>query len=145
VTLKCISCLVCVSGRFNCDRNNKRKDMGNLCIPLIIIFKLIHCKGYILLVIILVVLWWRYMGSNMFETHCLILIVINIYFLGWKSLKVYHIGWKGPSIYYNLFLPYMIPIKNNESKVVKHFKKTIFSIIIIINSIIITHKCVFTW
>jgi len=46
---------------------------------------------------------------------------------GWKSFKVYHIGWKGPSPYYNSFLHYiLIPIKNNESKVVKNFKKIIF-------------------
>ncbi len=144
--MKCISCLVCVSGKFNCDRKNKKKDMGNLCILLIIIFKSIHYKGYILLLFILVVIWWRYMGSNMFETHFLILIIIKTYFFGWKSFKVYHIRWKGLSLYYNPFLPYTIPIKNNELKVVKHFKRTIFLIITILDcSIIITHKCVFTW
>jgi hypothetical protein len=34
---------------------------------------------------------------------------------------------KGLSPYYSSFLPYiLIPIKNNESKVVKIFRKTIF-------------------
>jgi hypothetical protein len=43
------------------------------------------------------------------------------------------------------FLPYiLIPIKNNESKVVKIFRRTIFYIIIILEFIIIIHKCVFT-
>jgi len=46
---------------------------------------------------------------------------------GWKSFKVYHIGQKGPSPYYNPFLLYiLIPIKNNESKVFKIFKRIIF-------------------
>jgi hypothetical protein len=43
--------------------------------------------------------------------------------LRWKSFKVYHIGWKGPSPYCNPFFPYiLIPIKINESKVVKNFR-----------------------
>jgi hypothetical protein len=47
--------------------------------------------------------------------------------LRWKSFNVCHIGQKGPSPYYNPFLPYiLIPIKNNESKVVKIFRRTIF-------------------
>jgi hypothetical protein len=47
--------------------------------------------------------------------------------LGLKSFKVYHIGWKGPIIYYNPFLSYiLIPIKNDEWKVVKFFKRTTF-------------------
>ncbi len=66
--------------------------------------------------------------------------------LGWKSFKMYHTRWKGPNFYYNPFLPYiLIPIKNNESKVVKFFKKTIFETITIVDSIIIIHKCVLTW
>jgi len=45
----------------------------------------------------------------------------------WKSFKVYHTRWKGLSPYCSIFLPYiLIPIKNNESKVLKIFKKTIF-------------------
>jgi hypothetical protein len=49
------------------------------------------------------------------------------YMDGWKSFKVYHIGRKGPSLYYNIFLPYiLIPIKNNETKVVKFLKIIIF-------------------
>jgi hypothetical protein len=44
--------------------------------------------------------------------------------VGWKSFKVYHIEQKGPSLYYNLFLPYiLIPINNNESKIVNFFQK----------------------
>ncbi len=47
--------------------------------------------------------------------------------LGWKSFKVYHTRWKGPSPYCNPFLPYiLIPIKINESKVVKILTTTIF-------------------
>jgi hypothetical protein len=47
--------------------------------------------------------------------------------VGWKSFKVYHTWQKGPSPYCGSFLPYiLIPIKNNESKVVKIFKRTIF-------------------
>jgi hypothetical protein len=47
--------------------------------------------------------------------------------MGEKPFKVYHTGRKGPSPYYSPFLPYiLIPIKNNESKVVKIFKRTIF-------------------
>jgi hypothetical protein len=66
--------------------------------------------------------------------------------LGWKSFKVYHIGWKGPSPYYNPSLPYiLIFIKNNESKVVKIFRRTIFLTITILNFIIIIHKFAFTW
>jgi hypothetical protein len=46
---------------------------------------------------------------------------------GWKSFKVHHIGQKGLSPYSSPFLPYiLIPIKSNESKVVKIFKRTIF-------------------
>jgi hypothetical protein len=46
---------------------------------------------------------------------------------GWKSFKVYHTKRKGPGPYFNHFLPYiLIPIKNNESKVVKNFRMTIF-------------------
>jgi hypothetical protein len=46
---------------------------------------------------------------------------------GWKSFKVYHIGRKGPSPYYSPILPYiLIPIRNNESKVVKNFRRNIF-------------------
>jgi hypothetical protein len=46
---------------------------------------------------------------------------------GWKSFKVYHIGQKRPSPYNSHFLPYiLIPIKNNESNVVKNVKRTIF-------------------
>ncbi len=64
----------------------------------------------------------------------------------WKSFKVYHTRWKGPSLYNNPFLPYIsIPIRNNESKVVKIFKRTIFWIIKILNFTIFIHKCVFTW
>jgi hypothetical protein len=45
----------------------------------------------------------------------------------WKSFKVYHTRWKGLSPYCSIFLPYiLIPIKNNESKVLKNFKRTIF-------------------
>jgi hypothetical protein len=59
-----------------------------------------------------------------------VLLMLGINFncksIGWKSFKVYHIGWKGPSPYYNPFLPYIfIYVKNNESKVVRNFKKTI--------------------
>jgi len=65
---------------------------------------------------------------------------------GWKSFKVYHTGRKRPTPYYNPILPYiLIPIKINESKLVKIFRNTIFYTITIINSIIIIHKCVFTW
>jgi hypothetical protein len=65
---------------------------------------------------------------------------------GWKSFKVYHTKGKGPNPYYNPFLSYiLIPIKNNESNVVKNFKRNVFSIITILDSIIIIHKCVFTW
>ncbi len=50
------------------------------------------------------------------------------------------------SLYYNLFFPYiLIPIKTNESKSVKYFISTIFQTITILDSIIIIHKCVFTW
>ncbi len=46
---------------------------------------------------------------------------------GWKFFKVYHTRCKGLSTYYSPFLPYiLIPIKNNESNVVKKFKRTIF-------------------
>jgi hypothetical protein len=46
---------------------------------------------------------------------------------GWIFFKVYHTRQKGSSPYYNLFLPYiLIPIKNNESKIVKIFKRIIF-------------------
>jgi hypothetical protein len=46
---------------------------------------------------------------------------------GWKSLKVYYTGQKGLSLYCIPFLPYiLILIKNNESNVVKIFKRTIF-------------------
>jgi hypothetical protein len=39
---------------------------------------------------------------------------------GWKSFKVYHTWQKGPSLYYNPFLHnILIPIKNNESKLLK--------------------------
>jgi len=49
----------------------------------------------------------------------------NVVKMVWKSFKMYHIGRKGPSPYCNIFLPYiLIPIKNNESKVVKIFKRT---------------------
>jgi hypothetical protein len=41
---------------------------------------------------------------------------------GWKSFKVYHIGQKKLSPCCNPFLAYiLIPIKNNEWKVVKYF------------------------
>jgi hypothetical protein len=46
--------------------------------------------------------------------------------LGWKSFKVYHIRQKGPSPYNNHFLSYILIPINNESKVVKIFKRTIF-------------------
>jgi hypothetical protein len=66
--------------------------------------------------------------------------------MGENPFKVYHIGQKGPSPYCSPFLPYiLIPIKNNKSKVVKIFKRTIFLTILILNSIIIIHKCVITW
>jgi len=46
---------------------------------------------------------------------------------GWKSIKVYHTWQKGLHLYCSPFLPYIfIPIKNNESKVVKNLKRTIF-------------------
>ncbi len=46
---------------------------------------------------------------------------------GWKSFKVSHTKRKGPNPYFNHFLPYiLIPIKNNESKVVKICRRTIF-------------------
>jgi hypothetical protein len=65
---------------------------------------------------------------------------------GWKSSKVYHIWPKMPNPYYNSFLPFiLIPIKNNESKLVKIFKRIIFKTITIIDFIMIIHKCVFTW
>jgi hypothetical protein len=79
---------------------------------------------------------------------------LNLYLLtknnnslvGWKSFKVYHIRQKRPSIYCNPFSPYiLIPIKNNESKVVKKFRMIIFYTITILDFIIIIHKCVFTW
>ncbi len=61
-------------------------------------------------------------------------------------VRVYHTWQKGPNIYCNPFLPYiLIPIKNNESTVVNLFKKIIFYTITILDSIIIIHKCVFTW
>jgi hypothetical protein len=45
----------------------------------------------------------------------------------WKSFKVYHTWQKGLNPYCSPFLPYiLIPVKNNESKVVKFFKTTIF-------------------
>ncbi len=48
-------------------------------------------------------------------------------YVGWKSFKVYHAWQKGPSLYCSFFLPYiLIPIKNDESKVFKIFKRTIF-------------------
>jgi hypothetical protein len=63
-----------------------------------------------------------------------------------KSLKVYHTSQKGPNPYYSPFLPYILtPIKNNESKVVKKFRRTIFYTITILDSITIIHKWVFTW
>jgi hypothetical protein len=53
---------------------------------------------------------------------------------------------KRPSPYCNPFLPYiLISIKNNESKVVKIFKRTIVQTITILDSITIIHKCVLTW
>jgi len=46
---------------------------------------------------------------------------------GWKPFKVYHTWQKKPSLFCSPFLPYIvIPIKNNESKVVKYIKKIIF-------------------
>jgi hypothetical protein len=63
-------------------------------------------------------------GHNLVSFHFTFL---QINYMGEKPFKVYHIGWKGPSPYYSPFLPYiLIPIKNNESKVVKIFKRTIF-------------------
>jgi hypothetical protein len=57
---------------------------------------------------------WRHMERCIFE-------------FGWKSFKVYDIRQKGPSAYCNVFLPYiLIPIKINESKVVKIFRRIIF-------------------
>jgi hypothetical protein len=45
----------------------------------------------------------------------------------WKSFKVYHTRRKGPNPCCNLFLLYiLIPIKSNESKVVKYLKRIIF-------------------
>jgi hypothetical protein len=65
----------------------------------------------------------------------------DIYIVRWKPFKVYHIGQKRPNPYYNPSLSYiLIPMKNNESKVVKIFKKTIFKTIKILNFIIIIHK-----
>ncbi len=44
-----------------------------------------------------------------------------------------------------LFLLYiLIPIKNNESKVVKYFKRAIFFTTTILDSIALINKCVFT-
>jgi hypothetical protein len=64
----------------------------------------------------------------------------------WKFFKVYHIEGKRLNPFCNYFLPYiLISIKNNESKVIKYFKRTIFYTITIIDYIIIIHKCVFTW
>jgi hypothetical protein len=63
----------------------------------------------------------------------------------WKSFKVYHLGWKGPSPYFLKILYNLIHIKTNEPKIVKYFISTIFLTIIILNYIIIIHKCVFTW
>ncbi len=40
---------------------------------------------------------------------------------------------------------YSNPHKTNESKIVKFFKRNIFWTITILDSIIIIHKCVFTW
>jgi len=49
---------------------------------------------------------------------------------GWKSFKVYHIGRKGLNLYCSPFLPYiLIPIKNNESKVVIFFKGLYFKLL----------------
>jgi hypothetical protein len=55
------------------------------------------------------------------------MIMDSLYLLkGWKSFNVYYTRQKGPSLYYNPFLPYiLIPIKNNESKVIKIFRRTI--------------------
>jgi hypothetical protein len=69
-----------------------------------------------------------------------------VWFMGWKSFMLYHMWQKGLSPYDNPFLPYiLIPIKINESKVVNNLRRTIFQTITIKNSIIIIHKCDFTW
>ncbi len=70
-----------------------------------------------------------------------------VWFMGSKSFKVvYRIGWKGLSPYCSPFLLYiLIFIKMSESKVVKNLRRTIFYTITILDSIIIIHKCDFTW
>lgn len=63
--------------------------------------------------------------SCMCNDNCLLLLLNEI--AGWKSFKVYHRGQKGPSLYYIPFLPFtLITIKNNKSKIIKYFKRTIF-------------------
>jgi hypothetical protein len=65
---------------------------------------------------------WSSLAFRSLQPLCLVVTI-----KGWKSFKVYHTRRKGPSPYYNFFLPYiLIPIKNNESKVVKNFRRTIF-------------------
>jgi len=59
-------------------------------------------------------LWYSLMFTIFFEN-------------GWKSFKVYHTRRKGPSPYCSPFLPYiLIPIKYNESKVIRMFRKNLF-------------------
>jgi hypothetical protein len=60
--------------------------------------------------------------NNYLEPHNII--------LRWKSFKVYHTRRKGLSPYCNPFLFYILnPIKNNESKVVKIFKRLYFRLL----------------
>jgi hypothetical protein len=47
--------------------------------------------------------------------------------LGENPLRCITQDEKGPSLYYNPFLPYiLILVKNNESKVIKNYRRTIF-------------------
>ncbi len=87
-------------------------------------------------------------GKTCLNVHTFLFKYEEIYQMlqGWKSFKVYHTWRKGLNLSCTPFLPYiLIPMKNNESKVVKNFRRIIFYTITILHSIIIIHKCVFTW
>jgi hypothetical protein len=71
---------------------------------------------------------------------------IGGWLFGWIFLKVYHQRWKVSNSYCNFFFRYiLIPIKTNESKNSEYFRSTTVWTITILDSIIIIHKCVFTW
>jgi hypothetical protein len=84
------------------------------------------------LVLKMLPLTWRCaLHSNIYNIDYQLIFQFNKYnswFISmWKSFKVYHTRWKGPSHFCYPFLPYILILrKNNESKVVKYFKRTIF-------------------